>query len=186
MDSPHSPKANVHVINVASSFSVKTPLSPIFFYLVFPFKWSKMELIRLFHALLTLYREYVPFSITSIVNSKASSVHMLLMVVKGTRFSCVDLLVCGSRVGGQFSLFVAGGRLSLFVVYKSNMLLRHLWWSIKFMIALNFLVLASNNLVECVLAQPKVSFSFFCKQPNNPKSLINLGILRWHVLRVLH
>ncbi len=163
-----------------------TPPSAIFFYLVLPFKWSEMELIKMFHALLTLSKEYVPFSMASIVNSKASYVHMSLLVVKGTRFKCVDLLFCGSGIGGQFSLFATGGRVSLFVVYKSKVLLHRLRWIIKFMIALSFLVLASNNLMECILAQPRVSLSFFCKQPKNPKSLISLGILLWHVLGVLH
>jgi hypothetical protein len=37
----------------------------------------------MFHALLALHRENVPFSIASIVNSKASSTHMLLLVVEG-------------------------------------------------------------------------------------------------------
>jgi len=43
-----------------------------------------MELIGMFHALLALYKEYVPFSTTSIVNFKASSVHMLFLVVEST------------------------------------------------------------------------------------------------------
>ncbi len=60
-----------------------------------------MELIGMFHALLALRRENVPFSITSIPNSKASSIHMPFLVIEGTRFSCVDLLLCGSKVGGQ-------------------------------------------------------------------------------------
>jgi hypothetical protein len=72
-----------------------------------------MELIGMFHALLALYKEYVPFSTTSIVDSKASSVHIPFLVVESSRFSCVDLLFCGSREGGQFSLFVAGGRFIL-------------------------------------------------------------------------
>jgi hypothetical protein len=57
---------------------------------------------------------------------------------------------------------------------------------VKFMIILNFMVLAFNNLVKCILAQPKVSFFFPCQQPKNPESVINLGILLRHVLRVLH
>jgi hypothetical protein len=96
-------------------------------------------------------------------------------------------LLCGSRVSGQISLFAARGKLSLFVVCKSSMLFRHLQRIVKFMITLNFLVLALSNLVECVLTQPRVSFFFvFGKQPKNPKSVINLGILLWHVLGVLH
>jgi len=55
---------------------------------------------------------------------------------------------------------------------------------IKFMIALNFVILAFSNLVECVLAQTSVSFSLSCKQFKNLGSVTNLGIL--HVLGVLH
>ncbi len=184
MDNPHSPVANVHSIIVASSSSVRTPLGPIFLYLVFSFKWSEMELIGMFHAPLTLHREYVLFSTTSIINSKVSSIHMSLLVVENIRFSCVDILFYGLGVGGQFSLFVARGRLSLFVVCKSIMLFHHLWRIIKFVIALNFVILAFSNLVECVLAQSSVSFSLSCKQFKNLGSVTNMGIL--HVLGVLH
>jgi hypothetical protein len=110
-----------------------------------------------------------------------------ILVVEGTRFNCVNLLFCGSRAGGQFSLFATRGRLSLhllfanlacyFVSYKG---LSSSW------LFLNFLVLTSNNLVECALAQPKVSFFCSRKQPKNLESVINLKILLWHVLRMLH
>jgi len=135
--------------------------------------------------LLALHKENVPFSITSIPNSKASFIHMPLLVIEGTRFSCVDLLLCGSRVGGQFFLFATRGRLFLFDVCKPNMMLYCLRRIVKFMITLNFLVLASSNFVECVLAQPRVSLSLSCKQPKNRESVINLGIWLWHVLGVL-
>lgn len=96
MDNPHSSIANVHTIIVASSSSIRTLPGPIFLYLVFPFKWSEMELIGMFHALLAFRRENVPLSITSIINSKDSFVHMPLLVIEGTRFNCVDFLLCGS------------------------------------------------------------------------------------------
>ncbi len=67
----------------------------------------------MFHALLVLHKEYVPFSTTSIVNSKASSVRMPFLVIEGIRFSCVDFLLCGLGKGEQFSLFVVGGRFIL-------------------------------------------------------------------------
>ncbi len=140
----------------------------------------------MFHVLLTLRREYVPLCTTSIANSKVSSIHIPLLVVEGTQFGHVDLLLCGLGVGGQFSLFVVGGKLSLFVVCKSSMLFCCLQRIVKFMITLNFFVLTSNNLVDYVLAQPRVSLFLFCKQPKNPKSVINLGIFLWHVLGVLH
>ncbi len=139
----------------------------------------------MFHALLALRKENVPFSIASISNSKVSSIHMPLLVIEGIQFNCVDLLLCGSGVGGIFFLFATRGKLFLFAICKPNMFYC-LQGIVKFMIALNFLVLASNNLVEYVLAQPKVSLSFSCKQPKNPKSVINLGIWLWHVLGVLH
>jgi hypothetical protein len=96
------------------------------------------------------------------------------------------MLFCSSTVGGQFSLFIIRGKLSLFVVYKSNMLLHRLQGIVKYKIALTFLVVVSSNLMECILAQRRVSLSFFCKQPKNPKSGTNLGILLCHVLEVLH
>jgi len=72
-----------------------------------------MELIGMFHALLAFRKEYVPFSTTSIVNSKVSSIHMPLLVVEGTQFSYVDFLLCGLREGGKFSFFVVGGKFIL-------------------------------------------------------------------------
>jgi len=44
------------------------------------------------------------------------------------------------------------------------------------MIAYFFLVPTFNNLVEGILAPPRVFF-LPCKQPKNPKSVINLEIL---------
>jgi hypothetical protein len=38
---------------------------------------------------------------------------MPFLVVEGTRFNCVDLLLCGLGEGGRFSLFVVGGRFIL-------------------------------------------------------------------------
>jgi hypothetical protein len=56
---------------------------------------------------------------------------MPLLIFEGTRFSHgVDLLFCGSRARGRFSLLDVR-----FVAYKSNMLLRLLWGNIKFMVA---------------------------------------------------
>ncbi len=139
----------------------------------------------MFHAMLALHREYVPFSTTSIANSKASIVHMPILVVEGIQFNSVDLLLCGLGTCGQFYLFTRAGKLSLFVICKSNMLLHRLWEIVKFMIALNFLVLVSNNFVECILVQPKVSLSFSCKQPKNQENVLNLVYLFWHVLWML-
>jgi hypothetical protein len=72
----------------------------------------------------------------SIVISKASFVHMPLLVVEGIQFNCdVDLLLCGSRANNKFSLFV---------IYKSNMLLHHLHGIVKFMIIILFIVPTSK------------------------------------------
>jgi hypothetical protein len=83
-------------------------------------------------------------------------------------------LFCGSKVGRKFSLFALGGKLSLFTPCNFSMLLHHLWRTIKFMIVFLFLVPTSNNLVECNMAQPLACLSLLCKQPKNPKSVINL------------
>jgi hypothetical protein len=58
-----------------------------------------------------------PSLMASIVFSKASFVHMPLLIVECTQFNCdVDLLLCGLG---------ANKKNSLFVIYKFNMLLHH-------------------------------------------------------------
>jgi len=81
-------------------------------------------------------------------------------------FDSIVLISCfvAQEKVDNFLFLLQGVDLSLFVVCKSNMLLRHLRGIVKFMIALNFLVLASNNLVECILAQPRVSLFLSYKQ----------------------
>jgi hypothetical protein len=102
-----------------------------------------MEIIEMFHDLLSLFRECVPFSTTSITASNASFVHMPLLVFGGTRFSYgVGFLFCGSGARGIFFLLTIG-----FIACKSNMLFCLLWRIIKLMIAYLFLVPTSNNLV---------------------------------------
>jgi hypothetical protein len=84
----------------------------------------------MFHDLLAFLSERVPLSTTSIIASNISFVHMLLLVFEGTQFnSGVDLLLCGSRAKGRFSLLAIGS-----TTYKPNMLFHFLWWTIKFMI----------------------------------------------------
>ncbi len=120
MDSPHSCIANVHVITAESSTFIRTPLGPIFLDLVFPFEWLERELIGMLHDLLALLKECDPLSTTSMVVSNVSSIHMPFWVVEGIRFNYgVNLLLCGSRIGGRFYLFDVR-----FVAYKSNMLVR--------------------------------------------------------------
>ncbi len=107
MDNPHSCIANVHVITTTYSSSISTPHGPIFLYLVFPCKWSTREFIVRFHELLAFLRECVPLSITAIVTSNLSSIHMPLLVFKNIWFNCGAIfLFCGSRVRGRFSLLV--------------------------------------------------------------------------------
>jgi hypothetical protein len=45
------------------------------------------------------------------------------------------------------------------------------------MIAYLFMVLASNNLVECIMAPPSVCLFLPYKQPKNLESVVNLEIL---------
>jgi hypothetical protein len=117
--------------------------------------------------------EYIPLSIASIASSNASFVHIPLLVFGGIQFYCgADLLFCGSKVRGRFSLLVAR-----FVVCKSNMMFYLLWGTIKFMIVYLFLIPTSNNFVEFVLFSPRVCLVFPYKQPKNPKSVVNLQIL---------
>jgi hypothetical protein len=84
--------------------------------------------------------------------SNVSSVHMPFLIVEGIQFSCgADLLLCGSRARGRFYLFDAR-----FVACKSSMLICLLRGTMQFMIVFLILGLASNNLVECILARPRV------------------------------
>jgi hypothetical protein len=83
----------VHFIITSSSSSVSTPHGPIFLDLVFPFRWSTMEIIGMFHDLVALFRESVPLSTTSIVASNVSFVHMPLLVF-GAFDSIVVLIFC--------------------------------------------------------------------------------------------
>ncbi len=128
MNNPHSPITNVHVITVASFSLVRTPLGLIFLDLVFPFKWSEIDVPSLECSV-----PYWP----SIRNMSHFQQHPLLIprlyqstclfwLLKAFDLNCVHFLLCGLGVGGQFSLFVVGGRLSLLVVCKSSMLLHHL------------------------------------------------------------
>jgi len=173
MDNPHSCMFKVHLITTRYSFSINTLYSRIFSDMVFPFRWSTMELIGMFHDLLALLKECVPFSTTSIATSNISSIHMLLSVFGSTQFNYgVDILFCGLGIRGRFSLLFAS-----FATCKSNMLLHFLWGTIKFMIIYFFLVLASSNLVECVLASLMVCLFLPYKQPKNPKNVVNLEIL---------
>jgi len=121
------------------------------------------------------------FSTTSIFAFNVLFVHMVFLVIKGTKFSYgVNLLFCGLGVGGIFSLLVMR-----FVVYKSSMLLCLLRGIVKFVIVYLFLVLSFNNLMECVLAPPRACHFIPYKQPNNPKSVVNLEILLKHVHKLL-
>jgi hypothetical protein len=100
----------------------------------------------MFHDLLALLMECVPFSIISIASSNASFVHIPFLVFGNTRFNYgVDLLLCGLRARGKFSLLIVG-----FTACKSNMLLRLLQGTFKFMIDYFFLVLPFSNLVGTV------------------------------------
>ncbi len=173
MDNPYSCIVNVHVITTTSSF-VSTPISPIFLDLDFSFRWSKRELIGMFDDLLAFIMEYVPLSITSIASYNASSVHIPLLVFGGIQFNCgVDFLLCGSRVGGRFSLLIVRSACCLQIQHAALSLIR----DYKFMIVYLFPVPTSNNLVECVLAPPRVCLFFPYKQPKNPESVVNLQIL---------
>ncbi len=73
MDNPHSCIARVHLITLAPSFAMSTPLGPIFLDLVFPFKWLENELKIMFHVLLALLNECIHSSTTCIVVPNASS-----------------------------------------------------------------------------------------------------------------
>jgi hypothetical protein len=129
------------------------------------------------HDLLALLKECVPLSIASMIIFNVSSIHMPLLVVEGTQFNYGDdLFICGSRIGGRFSLFNVGS-----VAFKSSMQICFLWGTMSFMIVFLVLGLASNNLVECIMDPPRVYFFLPRKQPKNVKSVVNLKTLLKHV-----
>ncbi len=129
-DSPHSRVINVHVIIVESSTFVNTPPSPIFWDLVFPFIWSKKELIGMFHDLLAFLEECILLSTTSMAIYNVSSIHMPILVVENNWFNYgANLLLCGLGAHGRFSLFNVGS-----MACKSIMLVYLLWRTMQFMI----------------------------------------------------
>jgi hypothetical protein len=75
-------------------------------------------------------------------------------------------------MGERFSLLAIG-----FAACKSNMLFRLLLKKIvKFMIVYLFLVLAFSNLVECIIAPPRVClFLPYKLQPKNSVSVVHLN-----------
>ncbi len=94
----------------------------------------------MFHDLLALLKECVPFSIAFVVVFNASYVHMLFLIVEGIKFNCgVDHFFCGSKAWGSFSLFDVKS-VACYAIHDFFL----------------FLVLASSNLVECVLTPPRV------------------------------
>jgi hypothetical protein len=106
----------------------------------------------MFHDLLAFLKERVLLSTTFMAIFNVLSVHMLLQVVEGIWFSCGDdLFLYVSRARKRFSFFNAG-----FVACKSSMLVCLLRGTMQSTIIFLVLGLASNNLVECVLAPPKV------------------------------
>jgi hypothetical protein len=90
---------------------------------------------------------------------------MPLLIVEGIQFNCgVDLFFHGSKAWKSFSLFDVK-----FVACNFNMLLHFLQAIMQFMIIFFFLVLASNNLVECVLAPQGYVFFFLINNPRIQK-----------------
>ncbi len=98
------------------------------------------------------------------------------VILKALWFSCGVHLLHGSGAKGRFSLFNVG-----FMPYKSIMLVCFLRWTMQFTIVFLILGIASNNSKKCILAPPRVYPSLPCKQPKNPKSVINLKTLLKHV-----
>jgi len=92
INNSHSCIVDVHIIISALSFFVSTPPSPIFEDLVFPFRWSTREFMGMFHDMLALLKEFIPFSL-----------HLFLLVFYGTWFSYgANLLLYGQEHGEDF------------------------------------------------------------------------------------
>jgi hypothetical protein len=126
-------------------------------------------------SILAILKECVPLSTTSIASFNVSSLHRPRIVIECIQFNYVDdLLFYGLRMGERFSLLIIG-----FIAYKSNMsfclLLKRI---VKFMIVYLFMVLAFSNLVECIIASPRVClFLPYKLQPKNSESVIHLIFL---------
>jgi hypothetical protein len=125
-----------------------------------------------FHALLALLNECVLFPTTFIGVSNASSVHIPFLHVVDARFNLiVNVLLVHAGLGGDFFLSIE---------CRSNMLLCHLWSTIKFLEV--SLVPTSKKLVAYILNQSWVCLFFSYTQPKNPKNVVSLEIELMHAL----
>lgn len=80
---------------------------PIFLNFVFPFRWLKNEFKEIFHDPLNFLKEYVPLLLTSLIDSSASSIHVIFLLIVRISFNCgVNLMVFYSSARGTFSLFI--------------------------------------------------------------------------------
>jgi hypothetical protein len=95
----------------------------------------------MFHDMLAFLKEHLPLSTSSITTSNGSFIHMPFLLVMGIQFIYGGfLLICDSWIRGRFCLSIT---------CSSNMPLRHLRSTFKFMIVDVFKVPTSRNLMEC-------------------------------------
>ncbi len=92
MESPHSCIFKTHV-TITFSFSVSTLGGPIFLFLVFPYRWSKSEIMSMPQNLLGPHKEIMFLSTTSMAAFDDSFDYLPLGFVVGTLFVPIDLCI---------------------------------------------------------------------------------------------
>ncbi len=105
IDSPTSSISKTQATTTWFSSIISMPTSLGFLDFVFPYKCSNNEVRGTFQCLLAFLNEIVPFSIASMASSKASLVHLPL-VIRGLHlliFFCFLVGSC-SKDGGTFSV----------------------------------------------------------------------------------
>jgi hypothetical protein len=86
MESPHFYTFKIHAIKNSSSSSINTHGGPIFMLLVFPYRWSKNEVMGMPQSLLAPHKEVTPISIGSMAAFNDPLDHVPLGFVVGTLF----------------------------------------------------------------------------------------------------
>jgi hypothetical protein len=121
MESPHSYTFKNHATKVSSSSSINTHGGPIFPFLLFPYRWSKNEVMGMPQNLLAPHKKIMPLSTTSIVASNDSLDHLPFRFVAGTLFVFANLCIVFDIVKGKtFSLSASCQSNTHFISYKGH------------------------------------------------------------------
>jgi hypothetical protein len=93
MESPHSYILKTNTIIAFSSSFVSTLGGPIFILLVFPYRWSKSEVMNMLQNLLAPRKKVMILSTASMAAFNYSLEHLPFRFVIGTLFVLADLCI---------------------------------------------------------------------------------------------